>query len=275
MVKPKTVQIFIRMFFAVTIMAPMLLLAIGAASDAANLARGDLWHPSLSHLLTNFSELEAGTRFSPTSFGQSIVNTLVLALVTVVFQVGSSTLAAFAFAFFDFRAKKLIYGCIVFSYLVPPVATVVPLFFATTAFGLKETAIGILFPYLLFSPYALVMLRGSFESIPQSLIEQAFMDGLGPWNMLFRIALPMTRSFVALISLVTFVSTWNSFLWPRLIAGTGFPTLTVEISSLQTQYSGNWNLVLVATVVAMLPTIGAFAFGQRHIVPSLIENTQE
>lgn len=241
-------------------LAPFTLLLLGAMSSDSAIARVDFSQASFGYLVENLSEvLDAG-------IGAAILNTLAICLPMMLLQITSSVFAAFAFAWIDFRNKKTLYLVLIGSYLIPSVATFLPLFFLITALGFKGTLLGILLPFVLFSPYAIVLLRERFEAVPRDLIDQGRIDGLGNLGLLVKVVLPISRSFVALLAVITFVSTWNAFLWPRLIAGSEFPTITVSIAGLQSQYDSHWNLVLAASLLALIPAIAIFAFARKSLI---------
>lgn len=240
--------------------APFMLLVLGAMSSAESIARLDFSRASFEHLLINFADISNAGIF------QALANTLAISIPMVVLQCTSSVLAAFAFAYFDFKRKQLLYLLIIGSYLIPAVATLLPLYFVMTAAGFKGSPAGILLPFALYSPYAITLLRERFEAVPRELLDQARIDGLGNWALLIRIVMPISRSFISLLAVITFISTWNSYLWPRLIAGTEWPTITVAIASLQSQYDSHWNLVLSAALFAVIPALLAFAISRRNII---------
>lgn len=255
----------------VTVLAPMTLLVAGAMSDGGALSRFDFSGVSVEHFVANAHEVLWGY----SGLMNAVSNTLVLCLFMVIFQVSSSILAAYAFAFFVFPRRQILFVLVMITYLLPAVATVIPLFFLISDLGLKGTPVGILLPYLLFSPYAVYLLRDRFQAIPRDILAQAQLDGLGAWGTLFHVALPLVRPFIWLISLITFVSMWNAFLWPNLIAGTRWPTVTVALSSLQGQYGTQWNLVLAGTLLALIPAVTAFIVTQRQLVTSPLEEIEE
>ena len=263
----------LQVLFAGTILAPFGLMILGAMSDNSHLLRGDIFHPNPANLAANLGAVVSQTNNS--SFATALINSTILSALMVIFQLSSSVLAAYGFAYFDFKHKKFIYRALLCSYLVPPVATITPLFFVTAAIGLKETALGVVLPYLLFSPYALAALRIKFEGISKSFLDQAIIDGVGPWQLLLRIVIPISAPFIGIIGLVTFVSMWNSYLWPRLISGNGFPTVTVALGAMQGQYTANLNLVLTGALLALIPSISAFAITQKHLVAGFMEEIQE
>lgn len=256
-----TRKIVLHTFTLTITLLPFALLVLGAMSSDSAIARLDFGSASFANLLSNIQP----------SIWQALTNTLVICIPMVLLQIGSSIFAAYAFAYFDFKRKQLLFSMLIFSYLLPAVATMLPLFFVMTALGLKGSPAGILLPFVLFSPYAVVLLRERFEAIPRELIDQGRIDGLSTWGILVSVVAPLSRTFIGLLALITFVSTWNAYLWPRLIAGTDFPTVTVAIGALQGQYDSHWNLVLAATLLAVIPALTSFAIAGRSLVRNPLE----
>lgn len=246
---------------------PFLVLILGALSSESQIARLDFFAPKWETFIGNASEVLFGRN---NLFG-AITNSLIVCSLMVAIQVPSSILCAYGFAFFSFPAKKLLFATLVGSFLIPAVSTVVPLFLIATSLGLKGSALGVLLPYVLFSPYAVVLLRERFESIPSELIDQSKLDGLSDWANLVKIVIPVSKSFIWLISLVTFVSMWSAFLWPRVIGAGGWTTATVSTAALQGQYDSNWNLVLTATLIILIPAVLVFTISNKHLVRNYLE----
>ena len=119
------------------------------------------------------------------------------------------------------------------------------------------------------APYAVFLLRQSFRQIPQEIIDAATMDGAGQVRILFSIVVPISKPIISTLVLITVVSQWNSFLWPRIIAATRPRVLTVATAALQSQYNANWTYVMAATTIALVPLIALFIIFQRHIVESI------
>lgn len=243
-------------------LAPFVLLVLGAFSDDSAISRLAFNEVRIENLGDNL------TQVIDRGFSTAVFNTLWICLPMVFVQLGSAALAAYAFANFEFKHKKLFFTLIVGSYLIPSIATFLPLYFLMNSIGLKGSLGGILLPFVLFSPYAVVMLRERFEAIPREIIDQSRIDGLTEWGILTRVAIPMIRSFIALLALITFVSTWNAYLWPRLVAGSEWPTVTVAVANLQSQFDSHWNLVLSATLLAIIPAMSAFILARKNMIRS-------
>lgn len=260
----RALRILVNGIALILTLIPFVLLIAGAGSTNQEIANLDF---SKASMATWYNNLNPGII-------SAMWNTLLICIPMVLLQVMSSVLGAFAFAHFKFRGKKTLYFLMISSYLIPGVVTMLPLFFLMTALGLKGSPLGILLPFVLFSPYAIVLLRERFEAVPLDLIDQARLDGLGNWGVLWRISLPITRSFVVLLSVITFVSTWNAYLWPRLIAGAEFPLVTVNIASMQSQYDSHWNLVLAAALLAAVPALSSFVIAKKNLVRNPLEEIE-
>ena len=189
------------------------------------------------------------------NFGDAIITTLLMVVVMVVGQLVSSVLAAYAFARIEFPGREVIFW----------------LFLGTmmARMGLNNTFWGIVLPFVFASPYAVFLLRQSFRQIPQEIIDAATMDGAGQIRILFSIVVPVSKPIISTLVLITVVSQWNSFMWPRIIAATRPRVLTVATAALQSQYNANWTYVMAATTIALVPLIALFIVFQRHIVESI------
>ena len=161
---------------------------------------------------------------------------------------------------------------ILFVLLVVPIQIILGLLLANlmmAKMGLNNTFWGIVLPFVFASPYAVFLLRQSFRQIPQEIIDAATMDGAGQIRILFSIVVPVSKPIISTLVLITVVSQWNSFMWPRIIAATRPRVLTVATAALQSQYNANWTYVMAATTIALVPLIALFIVFQRHIVESI------
>jgi multiple sugar transport system permease protein len=245
---------------------PFALLLIGAASSDASILRSDFSSASFENFWHNLSRVNR--------LSEALWNTTVSCLILIATQLSSSILAAYAFAHFNFKAKKPLFALLIVSYLVPGVVTLLPLFFLVTSLGLKGNPVGLLLPLALFSPYAIVLLRQRFEAVPRELLDQAKLDGLGNFGILTKLLVPISRSFIVLLAVITFVSNWNAFLWPRLITGSSWPVISVAIASVRTQYDSHWNLVLAAVTAALIPALSTFVIARRNLIINPLEDVE-
>ena len=174
-----------------------------------------------------------------------------------------------AFARIDFPGRDLVFWLFLATMMIPATVLVVPLYLMLARMGLNNTFWGIVTPFVFASPYAVFLLRQSFRQIPQELIDAATLDGAGTWRILWSLVLPMSKPILATLTLITVVSHWNSFMWPRIIAAQRPKVITVATAALQSQYNANWTYVMAATTIALVPLIALFIAFQRQIVGSI------
>lgn len=216
--------------------------------------------------LENFTTL-FGERYD---FIVPLAVTAQVVAVLVVTQVTSSVLAAYAFAVLDFPGRDALFWVYVACLMIPAVVTIIPLYSLTATLGLRNTFAGLVVPFLFAGPYAIFLLRESFRTVPSEILDAATLDGAGPVRTLVRIMLPMNVPIVTTLLLITVVSQWNSFLWPLVVAPRPeWHVLTVATVALQTQYEGNWTLVMAASMLALAPLIVLFLVFQGRITSAI------
>lgn len=203
-------------------------------------------------------------------FGRAVRVTALYAVVVLVLQLAFSVMAAYAFARVSFPGREVVFWAYLATLMVPPVVTLVPLYLMMTTMGLRNTFWGLVLPYVFGSPYAIFLLREYFRGIPQELVDAARIDGAGHWRILTRIMVPLGRPVLVTLGLITVVTHWNNFLWPLIItSGPQWGVITVATASMQSQYNGNWTLVMAATTTAVVPLIAAFVVFNKQIVNSI------
>jgi multiple sugar transport system permease protein len=147
----------------------------------------------------------------------------------------------------------------------------VPLYLMMAEVGLRNTFWALVLPFMFGSPYAIFLLREYFRTIPSDLIRAARVDGANTLDVIVHVVLPASRPILVTLALITVVSQWNNFMWPLVItSGNEWRVLTVATAGLQTQYDGQWTLVMAATTVAIVPLIVVFVALGRHIVSSIV-----
>jgi multiple sugar transport system permease protein len=207
-----------------------------------------------------------GNDFSASDIGRWYINSAIVAVLVTVFTVFTASMAGYALSRQDFRGKNLLYGAILAGIMIPPQALMVPLFREFQAVHGLNTYWALILPQVP-SPVAVFIFKKFFDGQPAELDQAARMDGASWWTCYRRIALPLSRSAVAAVSIFTFVWTWNNFLWPFL-ASTNTPMMTIP-AGLGTVIPGSGitnALVMASAVLGALPLVVVFLFGQRQIV---------
>jgi multiple sugar transport system permease protein len=203
-------------------------------------------------------------------FGHAFAVTALVVVTVLAGQLVFSIMAAYAFARMRFPGRDTVFWAYLSTLMVPPVVTVVPLYLMMSGAGLRNTFWALVLPYLFGSPYAIFLLREYFRGIPQDLVDAARIDGAGTWRILVGLIVPLSRPIIVTLVVITVVTHWNNFLWPLIItSGDTWRVVTVSTASLQSQYNGNWTLVMAATTLAIAPLLVLFLAFQKQIVRSI------
>lgn len=202
---------------------------------------------------------------------QYFLNSLIVAMVSVVAIVIISLFAAYALARLNFKGKYGIYMLIIVAYAVPMHAVLVPMFQLLDKFGLLNNLIGLILPYIAFGiPFTVILLYAFFLEFPTELEEAAKLDGLSPMQIIFKIVLPLSKPAMLSAGIFQLVFVWNEFLIALLIlTSKGVKTLPLGLTAFQGQYSSDWGAIMAAVLISALPIIILFLFIQKHFVRSL------
>ena len=251
---------------AVVTVAPFVLSLMTALKSPQQFASQTPLSPPAPVTLSNFTELFGG-RYD---FVSPVVVTAQVVAVVLVGQLVFSVLAAYAFARLRFPGREVLFWVYLATLMVPAVVTIIPLYAMFTAAGLRNTFWALVLPQVFGSPYAIFLLREYFRGIPEDLVSAARLDGCSTLQVLWHVVVPVSRPILATLTIITVVSHWNNFLWPLVItSGPKWQTLTLATANLQSQYNGNWTLVMAATTVAIVPLLVLFLVFQRHVVRSI------
>jgi multiple sugar transport system permease protein len=250
---------------AVVFVAPYLLAVFGAFKPPSELFGTAPWTPPRSVYLGNFHTL-----FAEKGFLRYLANTFLVTGALTVGQVVFGVLAAYAFARLRFPGRDGIFAIYLATLMVPNVVTLVPLYTIMREAQLVNTYWALVLPYVLGSPYTIFLMRQYFLSLPEDVFAAARVDGCSELRILVKILLPMARPIIVTATLIALVFGWNNFMWPLIV--TDDPSrqvLTVGVAALQSSFSNQWNLVLAASLVALVPLLLLFAVFQKHIVRSI------
>ncbi len=251
---------------AVVTLAPFLLSLMTALKTPRQFASQPVLDVPAPFTLGNFSTLFGGQY----DFVSPVVVTFQVVAVILVCQLGFSVLAAYAFARLTFPGRDALFWLYLATLMIPQIVTIIPLYAMFAQLGLRNTFWGLVLPQVFGSPYAIFLLREYFRGIPEDLLSAARLDGCNTMQILRYVVVPVSRPILATLTIITIVSHWNNFLWPLVItSGPTWQTLTLATANLQSQYNGNWTLVMAATTVAIVPLLVLFLVFQRHVVRSI------
>lgn len=198
-----------------------------------------------------------------------MLNSLLIALVVTIVRLLLSTLAAYAFSFFHFPGKSLLFFLILGTMMIPSEAVLIANFITVSKLHLLNTYSGIMIVYAV-SATQVFMFRQYFRAISGTLREAAFIDGCGDLRFYSRICLPVSLPIITSLGLSSFVALWNTYLWPLLVTTTEeMRTVQVGITLLTAHEGSNDTLVFAGITIILIPSLLFFAFFQRNIVSGM------
>ncbi|MDQ0112194.1 carbohydrate ABC transporter permease [Paenibacillus harenae] len=206
---------------------------------------------------------------STTKLSNWTLNSFMVAVCVTILTVAVAALASFALSKIPFRYRSFIFFFVLAGLLIPGEATVIPLYQVAKDMDILNSYQGLILPALA-SPVAVIVLKSFFDGIPNELIESVQIDGGGTWRIFTSIMLPLTRPALASMAILTFIGSWNNFLWPFLsVTDDNLFTLPMGIPTLMNQYSEDYVKPMVINTIASIPIILLFLVFERQIVKGI------
>lgn len=212
--------------------------------------------PTFEHYINLFQNL---------NFDTYLINTLIIVLFSMVGLL-FNTMAGYGFGKFDFRRKELWFGITLVTMMIPGQVTMIPTYLILNEMGLTNTMPGIILPGLI-AAFNIFLIRQFMVTIPDDLIEAARLDGAGELYIFFRIIIPLAKPIIAVQVILTFIGSWNSFLWPLIVANDeSLYTLSVGLALLQDQNVANYGLQMAGSAFMIVPVLIIFIIFQKYII---------
>jgi multiple sugar transport system permease protein len=246
-------------------LAPFLWMLLGSFKPDAELQRvPPTWWPE-TPTLQNYSEL-----FDRLDFPRFFANSVIVAVAVTAGNLMFCSMVGYALAKLDFAGKRVLFALVLGMLMVPGVVTFVPLFVLVSNLGLVNTYPGLILPFLV-TPLGVFLMRQFIAGLPDELIEAARIDGAGEWRIFSRVILPLCGPPLATLGILTFLHSWNNFLWPLVVAQSEDKyTLPVALALYSVgQNATRYGLLMAGAVVVILPVIALFIALQRYFVQSV------
>jgi sn-glycerol 3-phosphate transport system permease protein len=261
--------------------------AVRALETAGAWALGLLWILPLAYAFwTAFHPGEFSTRFVLTApitldnfvkaweaapFARYFVNTVLLVTMVLAAQLVLTTLAAYAFARFEFPGRGVLFALVLVQLMIMPDVLIVENYRTMTLLGLKDTIVAIGLPYMA-SAFGIFLLRQTFKMVPRELDEAARVEGCGPLQVLWKVYVPLARPVYLAYALVSVSYHWNNFLWPLIITNSvESRPLTVGLQVFSATDQGiDWSIITAATLLTTAPLLLGFLLFQRQFVQSFM-----
>lgn len=224
--------------------------------------------------------------FSTTPFARYLVNSLILAVGGVLSNLFFGSLAGYAFAKLPFKGKKGLFMTFLGSMMIPAVVTMIPSFLVLKNFplmggnditghggmGFINTYWAILIPGAA-GAFSIFFMKQFFETLPNELSEAARIDGCSEFKIFWKIYMPLAKTALATLGIMTFQAGWNQFMWPLIVLNSQkMMTVQVGLASFQYNESANYGALMAGTIVSTIPVLFVFIFAQKYFVEGIAHN---
>jgi len=249
----------------VAVIAPFVWMVLGSFKGEGELRQvPPTWLPE-SASLDNYTQL-----FSKLNFGQFFTNSIVVAVVVTAGNLIFCSMLGYALAMLDFKGKRILFIVVMGTLMIPGVVTFVPLFVLVANLGLINTLPGLILPFLA-APFGVFLMRQFFLGLPRDLLDAGRVDGAGELRIFRQIFLPLAGPALATLGILTFLGSWNNFLWPLVVAQQETTyTLPVALALYSTgQNSTQYGLLLAGATVVVVPVLAIFLIFQRRVIEGI------
>jgi multiple sugar transport system permease protein len=210
--------------------------------------------------------------FEAFPFARYTLNTAFVTIMVTVFQTLTSAMAAYAFARLVFPGRDRLFLLYLGTLMIPGVVTLIPSYILMTDKFLNwiNTFAALIVPASLGGAFNTFLMRQFFLSLPRELEDAALIDGASPFQIFFRITLPLSKSILAIVAIFVFIGTWNSFLWPLLMmSSSDKQVLTVGLSAMQGRWNTRWPELMAGTLMSTAPIILLLIIFQNYVEEGL------
>ncbi len=205
------------------------------------------------------------------NLGIATLNSFIVCVVALIFSTIIGSMAAFGIARMRWKGSKLVMTYFLTGMMIPIHCVLIPLFTRFADFGLSDSLIGLVLPYITFSlPITIFIMTGFFTGLPNELIECACMEGANIFQIFFKICLPLCKTGLFVTGLMTFIGNWNELLLAMVFIHTDeTKTLPVSLSKFVGPYNTNYSQMFAAIIIAIIPTIIVYCAFSNKIVDGL------
>ncbi len=201
--------------------------------------------------------------------GQWFMNSLIVAAASTILEVLVASMAAFGYSRLDFPGRKVIFGFLMFTMMIPGVVNLIPQYKIVSMLGLKNNLLALILPGLA-GVGNIFLIRQFFYSIPKDYDEAAKIDGASSLRVFYQILLPQLVPVLVVVGLNTFLGSWNDLLWPIIIIeDTSKRTLTAGLSAINGVYDRNYASKMAATVISVIPVVIIFLVAQNFLLQGI------
>lgn len=199
-------------------------------------------------------------------------NSVIIAVSAVVVSVILGSMASYAIGRMFWKLSKLMMNIFLLGMMIPVYAMVVPLFSMFNRMGILNTHLAVIIPHAAIAfPMAIFIMTGFMRSLPRELEEAAVMDGCNIYQIFFKIIMPISKSSIVTVAVVTFINIWNDLLLPQIfLTDASKMTLPVGLTEFQGQYSTNYVVEIAAVIITIIPSIVVYIWLHKNIMEGMV-----
>ncbi len=203
------------------------------------------------------------------SFGIYFINSVVVAIISTILVLITTTFAAYAFSKFDFKYKNVLFSFLLATLMIPGELLVITNFSTIANLGLIDTRIAIFLPYIA-STFYIYMVSQFYMQVPHELYLAAKVDGASDFRYLTKILIPISKPILITVAMLNVIASWNSYLWPMLVTNTNsIRTLPVGLKAFTSEGGTDFHLLMAATTIVIIPMVILFILSRKYIVSGL------
>ncbi len=201
-------------------------------------------------------------------FGRYFLNSVFVSTLSTIASVTLASMLAFTFARYTFPGRRVLFGVLLFTIMVPGLVLLIPQFVLARNLGMLNSLWGLVVVYSVLNlGFNTFLLRGFFAAMPQEIFDAAEVDGAGPWRLYRSVAIPLARPGLATVTIFSFLAAWDEFTWAIVtLSDRELYTLPIAIRLFQRANGTEWGLVFAASLIALAPVLVLFVVLQRHVV---------
>jgi len=259
--KKATIPVYIILvLFAITTIAPFYFMITISLKPDSQITQFSLFPKPL--VLDNYPWI-----FARSNMIQGFMNSIKVTVLTVGGQLFTDSIAAYAFSKIRFRGSKFLFSMLMTSMMIPGVVLLVPQYILIVKFGLQDSHWALILPSIIINAYGIFLIKSFMDSLPDSYIESAKIDGAGQFRIYAQIVVPLSRSALVAFALISFIGNWGSLLQPLIYLNSEAKfTLPLIINTFRDTYSTQYGHLTAASTVTVIPIVIIYFFSQKYFI---------
>jgi multiple sugar transport system permease protein len=197
------------------------------------------------------------------------LNSMIVSSIITVGQLLTASMAAYAFARLRFRGRSTLFSLYLATLIIPSQVTLIPNYLIVRDLHWHNSYVGLIAPFVV-SVFSTFLLRQFFLTIPRDLEDAARIDGANHWQIYWRIILPLARPALATVTVLTFLASWNNFLWPLVVVDSPeLTTVPLSVTAYQGQFAIAWGPLMAAATLSLAPVLLVYVLMQKYVVEGI------